>query len=200
MENQPTLLEPYAVYRFPDRAGFLRNELFEAYCFHYLDSCTCEHLILKVEAHIKVHGWKLKRHIAHPTKDIEMMAVESVAPWMHKELTNTIIPTLAYSFNFQPEELVIEDLFFVKYEECAHDGRKAKNNQDQHGCQDRLASHRDGSLLSFNILISDPTSFAGSVIFVFLIPPPLIVFYIEAVGPFLTHRIVQSNLSCRVIF
>ena len=175
---QPTLLDPYVMYRFPNMHGYRRNELFEAYCCHYLTPSVCAHLVDEALMHAERHGWDTRRHSAHPTTDLELLKITSLEQWARQQLSDTILPTMAFSYNFATSELSIEDMFFVKYEAC--DDAEAAETAEvepsmgaiEAGCRDRLGIHRDGSLLSFSILLSDPLTFNGGGTRIAQLPKP----------------------------
>jgi hypothetical protein len=71
---------------------------------------------------------------------------------MHQQLRDAILPTVAYLYDFQQSELTVCDLFVVRYTASSGSGKD----------QSKLPAHRDGNLLSFNILLSNPnTEFKG---------------------------------------
>ncbi|CAM9471825.1 unnamed protein product [Choristocarpus tenellus] len=112
----------------------------------------------KVEAHTAKDGWSTARHAWHPTTDIAVSSIPVLDHWARKLLLTTVLPSIADLFGFETRHLSTEgpaspslaaclkDLFAVRY---------------RPGTQDRLAPHRDGNLLSFNILLSEPGSFEG---------------------------------------
>jgi hypothetical protein len=71
---------------------------------------------------------------------------------MHQQLRDVILPTAAHLYDFQQSELTVCDLFVVRYTANTGSGKD----------QSKLPAHRDGNLLSFNILLSNPdTDFRG---------------------------------------
>ncbi|KAI8904677.1 hypothetical protein EDD86DRAFT_194539 [Gorgonomyces haynaldii] len=60
-------------------------------------------------------------------------------------MDKTLIPHIASLYGFGPGDLKLLDLFFVQY----------SNRQPE------LKAHRDGCLISFNILLNDPSEFDG---------------------------------------
>jgi hypothetical protein len=71
---------------------------------------------------------------------------------MRQQLRHVILPTVAHLYDFQQSELTVCDLFVVRYTASSGSGKD----------QSKLPAHRDGNLLSFNILLSDPsTEFTG---------------------------------------
>ena len=147
------LRDPHTTIWLPDDPSgtFERGPLWAVHLFHMLTFEDASALVQLAEAHATVHGWSTQRHAHHPTTDI---AVDpQVAPALHRALVplvrRVVLPTLALHYHFELAHLTIRDLFLVKYEAGTP------------GVQDRLAPHRDGNLLSFSILLSDPASFEG---------------------------------------
>ena len=79
-------------------------------------------------------------------RDIVVAESEALAGWLNRKLRDVIWPALAAQFAVREEELWLQDAFVVRYEP---DGQRG------------LAPHLDDSELSFNIALSDPTSFGG---------------------------------------
>ena len=97
-------------------------------------------------------GWQRDRHRLYPTTDLPLSAALSVELRLREVVFARILRPLAQFYcgdAFLPEHLMLSECFFVKYSACA-------------GQQRELAKHTDGSLFSFNILLSDPlTDFDG---------------------------------------
>lgn len=121
-------------------------------------------------------GWTTERHAAYATTDLPCSAVPAVDAWVRSSLRARVFPRLAVRHSWLPggciaeanaadgpvgvravdsqlceahgARLTFRDLFFVRYSAAA-------------GCQNGLALHRDGSIISFNILLNDPASFEG---------------------------------------
>ncbi|KAJ1618636.1 hypothetical protein T492DRAFT_849184 [Pavlovales sp. CCMP2436] len=108
---------------------------------------TCRWLVAAADA---FGGWGTERHASVPTTDLEVLKVDALRDWLLCESRETLFPTLAHLYGFEPSELHFMDLFLVRY--TAEQGE---------GGQRGLRSHRDRSLLSFNLLLSDPGAFDG---------------------------------------
>jgi hypothetical protein len=154
-----TVLTPHTTLWLPDHDGYKRSPLWGVHVFDLLDAPACQHLIDLAEAHGAANGWATGRHKHFPTTDIAVTA--ETAPELNDALRPHVIdalvlPTLAaYYGHFDARaELSISDVFLVRY--AAEDGATRGAP-----AQDRLAFHRDGSLLSFSILLSDPADFDG---------------------------------------
>jgi hypothetical protein len=147
------LPQPHTRLWLPDdpTGTFECHQLWAVLIFHLLSADEATSIIAMAEAHAEKHGWMSSRHRHYPTTDI---AVEpSSAVELHSALDplvrQCILPTMATHYGFLSEDLAVHDLFVVKYEAAG-------------AAQDRLAPHRDGHLLSFSLLLSDPdTDFEG---------------------------------------
>jgi predicted 2-oxoglutarate/Fe(II)-dependent dioxygenase YbiX len=80
---------------------------------------------------------------------MEIFKVPALRDWLQDRSRRVIFPTLAAYYGFDPSELHYMDLFLVRYD------------ADSSGAQRALRAHRDRSLLSFNILLSEPSDFDG---------------------------------------
>ena len=92
------------------------RQLFEAYRCSYLNPSECAWLTDLALTHAAEHGWNTVRHREHPTTDLRLGDIPAMKSWAVEQLTSTILPTLAVSYNFEREQLTCCDLFFVKYE------------------------------------------------------------------------------------
>ena len=170
------VLTPHTSLWLADKKGYQRAPLWGVHVFPLLDPVTCQALIDLADVHGSVHGWSTGRHKHFPTVDIAVD--QDTSPEIYDKLRPsvvdaTILPTLAMHFgHFDAKtELTIADMFVVKYEaatveaeaEAAEtaDRSVSASSERATGGQDRLAFHRDGSLLSFSILLSDPADFDG---------------------------------------
>ena len=146
-------LEPHTSLALDDDPSntYQRNALWSVHVLHCLSGVEADELVRLAEEHASAHGWTKARHKFYPTTDIEVG--EQTAPALHTALqplvNGTVLPTLARLFEFDVGELRMRDLFVVKYEASTT------------GVQDRLRPHRDGNLLSFSLLLSDPLEFEG---------------------------------------
>ena len=111
--------------------------------------CTnvCNWIIKECEKYAKENnGWTKTRHKNYPTTDLPVENVKSISGFIFNslELINNKIKT---SYGLHNEmTLDFSDLFIVKYED---------------GEQNFLEIHKDGSFLSFNILLSHSSDFDG---------------------------------------
>lgn len=140
-----TILKPYRSIPF-GASSARRNELFCIYQCHCLTRTECAWILLKAQAYGE---WRTQRHNSVPTTDMEVLDVPELRDWLYECSRQVIFPTLASFYGFDPAECHYMDLFLVRYD------------ADTIGAQRGLIGHRDRSLLSFNILLSDPSDFEG---------------------------------------
>ncbi|RLN60968.1 hypothetical protein BBJ28_00002672 [Nothophytophthora sp. Chile5] len=94
-------------------------------------------------------GWCKQRHAAYPTTDLPCYRVAALDGWVRSSLAARLFPQIAKRYQLpKHQRLLFRDLFYVKYE--ARDGERAE-----------LALHRDGSVLSFNVLLNAAEEFTG---------------------------------------
>jgi len=121
------------------------------------------------------NGWTTERHAAYATTDLPCSSVPAVDAWVRASLRRKVLPQLARRHGWLPSSgsndagagsiiaecgadeslresdgsrLAFRDLFFVRYSAMP-------------GGQPGLALHRDGSVISFNILLNCPSTFDG---------------------------------------
>ena len=110
-------------------------------CQHVLDASEC--------AVQKRGGWQTNRHSAHPTTDTPLAELDpDTATLVRQRVDSHILAPTAATRGFRTEQLYCRDLFIVKYEAVE-------------GAQASLGLHTDGSIISFNVLLSAPSEFAG---------------------------------------
>lgn len=135
--RQPAALEPRA----------LAGPLGRVHVCSCWAPAACRWLVGAADAH---GGWSTARHTSVPTTDLEVLAVPALRDWLLRETREVLFPTLAHLYGFAPSELRYMDLFLVRYTaDGGADGQRA------------LRPHRDRSLLSFNVQLSDPRAFDG---------------------------------------
>lgn len=112
----------------------------------------CLTVLKAVQAAGEARGWTSDRHLAYATTDIPSSEIPAVDSWVRKAIAERVFPTMVLKY-FGSDmtsrvKLRLRDLFFVKYEFGP-------------GAQDSLAMHRDGSILSFNVLLNNASDFDG---------------------------------------
>ena len=147
------LSAPHTRHLLPDDPSgqYQRSELWSVLIFHLLTPQQATDIVALTEQHAASCGWSTQRHKHYPTTDIAVRpeTASSLHAVLSPIVNEIILPTIGQHYNFSSEEMRMRDLFVVKYE-CGAPG-----------VQNRLAPHRDGNLLSFSILLSDPSSFDG---------------------------------------
>ena len=101
-------------------------------------------------------GWQSDRHTFYPTTDMRCADACADAPEIESMVRAAVFARvctpLATRFAggaFLAEDLIFEDLFFVHYSASTPDGQRS------------LDLHADGSLFTFNLLLTDPSGFEG---------------------------------------
>jgi hypothetical protein len=108
---------------------------------------VCSWIINECEKYAEQNGgWTTKRHLKYPTTDLPVENITTISGFIFESL-KIITAKIKKSYGLN-DEIVLDyrDLFIVKYKE------------DQ---QNFLEIHRDGSFLSFNILLSHTSDFEG---------------------------------------
>jgi hypothetical protein len=108
---------------------------------------VCTWIINECEKYAKENGgWTKKRHNLYPTTDLPVESVKEIFVFILESL-KVIGEKIKNSYGLNDEiKLDFKDLFIVKY---------------QHDDQNFLEIHKDGSLISFNILLSNTNDFEG---------------------------------------
>jgi len=110
----------------------------------------CETVLRAVTAVTDKAGWSTTRHTAYRTMDIPCSEVPEVDRWVRSTIEERVFPRMSESYDLPgcAYALHFRDLFFVKY--C-----------NESGGQPGLDLHKDGSILSFNILLNPAEEFVG---------------------------------------
>ena len=116
----------------------------------------CDAILAAVSARAKKRGgWQVDRHEYFPTTDMRCAEACADAPAMEQMVRAAVFEKICEPLashwagsRFLAEHLVFRDFFFVHY--SAAEG-------EQRG----LNMHADGSLFSFNVLLTDPAEFEG---------------------------------------
>lgn len=136
-------------------AGYLEPHVFPA----LWTRDECARVLLEIERAAETCGWDKQRHASYPTTDMPSYRVVSLDSWVRAAVAARLFPQVAAQFTLPPSpgdtdgktrarQLSFRELFFVKYE--ARAGERAE-----------LPLHRDGSVLSFNILLNPAAEFTG---------------------------------------
>lgn len=113
----------------------------------------CETVLKAVLSTADSEGWQTTRHQSYATTDLPSYFVLEVDGWVRSSLYQRLWPLLYESYEVLPEDVEFRELFYVKYE--------FSNENSDVQTQANLALHRDGSLLSFNILLNSSEEFDG---------------------------------------
>lgn len=117
---------------------------------NFVSNDFCQWIIKKSEEYSKLHGgWTKERHKNYPTTDLPVRSIPTLNVPLFNFTTLNILPLIAEHYKLNLYFLSIVDLFIVKYEAEG---------------QDHLGKHRDGSIISFNILLNDDFEGGGTSI------------------------------------
>ena len=123
------------------------NRFLQRFSFPKIYSADmCRYIINESEKYATHNGvWTTKRHHAYPTTDLPVDKIPSIFGIILETL-KTIMKRISISYGLCDFELDIKDLFVVKY---------------SHDAQNELSPHKDGSFISFNILLNETNEFEG---------------------------------------
>ena len=108
---------------------------------------TCSEFIrLAEEAAVARGGWQTKRHRKYATTDMDCGKDASLRALCNLVLESRIMPLIARLFGVELPTVLADDVFVVKYDATQ---------------QASLGEHRDGSDISFIVLLNDPHGFEG---------------------------------------
>lgn len=107
----------------------------------------CDLIINESEKYAKENsGWCKNRHKIYPTTDIPIKLLKNIDLIVYNYIIINIFEIISNKYNLNKYFIGINDLFIVKYEE---------NGQYE------LEKHKDGSMISFNILLNKKSDFEG---------------------------------------
>ena len=100
----------------------------------------CAWLLSEVSIAAGLHGWHGARHRHYSTEDLPLWRAPRAARWVRDQVRCRIFPAMAAVFGIPIDRLRLQECFAVRYEASG---------------QPSLAMHRDETLLSFNVSLSD---------------------------------------------
>jgi hypothetical protein len=163
------LLRPSNTYALAEVPGYpTGHPLFKVHvCDNAISTDECLLVRRLANRHVDAHGWQTKRHQAFPTTDFAVSDCPALDALLLPVVRERIYPALRRLFplpGLRSDDLSLRDLFYVKY--CAEGVATSVRSLDRPTmqgparrapvCQDRLKLHRDGTLLSFTLLVSEP--------------------------------------------
>jgi hypothetical protein len=131
-----------------DKINLKYNRFLQRFSFPKIYSADmCRYIINECEKYAKLNGgWMTTRHHKYPTTDLPVDKIPSIFGIILETL-KTITNKISISYGLHDDIIVdIKDLFVVKY---------------SHDAQNQLEMHKDGSFLSFNILLNETSEFEG---------------------------------------
>ena len=124
------------------------NRFLQRFSFPNIYSADmCRYIINESEKYATRNGgWTTKRHSAYPTTDLPVDKMPSIF-CIILETLKTIMKKIRISYELHNDMTIdVKDLFVVKY---------------SHEAQNELEIHKDGSFISFNILLNESGEFEG---------------------------------------
>ena len=107
----------------------------------------CSWLLRELRDAASLHGWHGSRHRHYATEDLPLWQAPVAASWVRQQVQERIFPCMAAAFGIPWSDLRLQECFAVRYEP---------------GGQPSLSYHRDNTLLSFNVLLTDDFSGGGT--------------------------------------
>ena len=106
----------------------------------------CKWIVEEGEKHAsKNGGWTTRRHKNYPTTDLPVKDIFAVYSFILSSLPSNL-DKIVKMYGLEGSKINIGDLFLVKYHE---------------NMQNELELHKDGSVLSFGIVLSNPCDYEG---------------------------------------
>eukprot|EP01083_Nonionella_stella_P053352 141152_1 len=118
----------------------------------------CDYVLNALIAYGDKTNWKSNRYQSFATTDVALsMMDDAFNAFIRKELYYKLYPKIVEHYKFGNKfEIGAKYLFFVRY----NDHTEYRNTYDMFK-QNSLNLHRDGGLISFNILLNPSTQFVG---------------------------------------
>jgi len=104
------------------------------------------------------------RHTSYPTCDFPVEDCRILDSYLESiQFTQRMFGNLSQWYGIDIHDLEYLDFFVAHYQAKKNQGDDDDNDEDDDdsAIMDRLELHRDGSLLSFSLLLNDPTDFTG---------------------------------------
>ena len=140
-------LESMRYYR-PLVSGNEHNPLLEIQVAQLLSREECRLLVQDAEAYACANGWTTSRHATHATTDIPVQLLPEGGRLWNDTIVLRVKEAPAANYDLRPDSITPVDVFLVKY-------------QYAEGGQRELSVHRDGALMTFSLLLNDPSDFEG---------------------------------------
>jgi len=137
---------PYATQTIAALPNHRTTPLYNISLFHLIGAGPVDFLRRGLLDYVSQHGWTTKRHKSYPTTDVP---VKKTPLWteISSIVATKVFHLIETRYGIPVDYLVLKDLFFVKYDAATP------------GAQKQLQWHRDGSAISFVILMNDPSEF-----------------------------------------
>jgi hypothetical protein len=129
----------------------------------------CNILLNGVKKYTSKNGWLSDRHRGYATTDVRVDKMPELNKWLINLLQTRLFPVLARKHGFLVDTFKFRDLFFVYYnagvsKKDTKEGQPCNSsvdNKNKEPQQRSVGIHRDGSIISFNILLNSENDFIG---------------------------------------
>lgn len=104
------------------------------------------------------------RHVSYNTVDFAIEESDDISSYLGKDgiqFQDRIFGALSDAYGIDADDFSFLDLFCASYEAANDEEDGADEFEEERNTMDRLEFHRDGSLLSFTVLLSSPDDFEG---------------------------------------
>jgi hypothetical protein len=113
-------------------------------CFSPGEAATLARL---AEEHTLQHGWLTKRHSEHPTTDFSLLDAPALWAFAEPLVTQRVLTTMRLLFFGAvdaPVDLVINDLFYARYDSIVGWSKETDGHARMHGRSQRKREQRGG--------------------------------------------------------
>ena len=105
-----------------------------------LSPTECDWLLGELSEAGSMHGWHHGRHKHYATEDMPLWRAPSAACFVRRLVHERVFPCMSSAFGIPLSDLRLQEIFAVRYEAAG---------------QPSLSYHRDDTLLSFNVSLTD---------------------------------------------
>lgn len=122
----------------------------DKYIFHieqFIQPNICDWIVYECERYAhQNNGWNTSRHKQYPTTDLPIRSIIPLTNYLHNFIILNVFPLIGERFKLNMNFIHIKDLFVVNY---------------RYDRQLGLDYHKDGGIVSCNILLNNKTDFTG---------------------------------------
>ena len=143
-----------------DPSSHLLHKIHVQPCLSLTEAHTCLNLAEEYAAATGCWNQSTGRHTSYNTVDFEVEECEGLSQYLDDiEFHTRITQKLSNAYGIDPSHVSYLDLFCSHYEakKSTDNTNDEEQEEPERQTMDRLILHRDGSLLSFTVLLSDPS-------------------------------------------